>query len=112
MKNEIDNLLKQVKKKLINFNDFFILFQNKETLNDNENLNNNNENNNFNEKQNIKKKNKEEFIGAVLRKTTKKKNQKEKVNEKKKTIEVENEDEILHSIDRNFDNVPYYQLFK
>ena len=112
MKTGIDNLLKPVKKKLINFNDFCILFGSKDTINDNDTLNNNKEENNFNEKQNIKKKNKEELIGAVLRKTTKKKNQKEKVNEKKKTIEVENEDEILHSIDRNFDNVPYYQLFK
>ena len=32
--------------------------------------------------------------------------------EKKKVFEVEKEDDILHSIDKNFDNIPYYQLFK
>ena len=110
MKNEIDNLLKPVKKKLINLNDFYILFDNKDTINNNETLNNNNENNNFNE--NIKKKNKEEFIGAILKKTTNKKNKKEISKEKKKVFEVEKEDDILHSIDKNFDNIPYYQLFK
>jgi hypothetical protein len=112
MKNEIDNLLKPVKKKLINFNDFCILFGSKDTINDNDTLNNNKEDNNFNEKQNIKKKNKEEFIGAILKKTTNKKFQKEKSKENKKTFEGEKEDDILHSIDKNFDNVPYYQLFK
>ena len=112
MKTGIDNLLKPVKKKLINFNDFCILFGNKDTINDNDTLNNNQENNNFNEKPNTKKKNKEEFIGAILKKTTNKKLQKEKSKENKKTFEVEKEDDILHSIDKNFDNVPYYQLFK